>query len=302
VRDVRIAAAQMACSRDIKDNTAKIVDYIGRAAAERADVVVFPELAVTGQRKEDVLAADAAALDAALAAIAQEAKARQVYAIVGTPYVVDGARRNGAVVIGDDGTVLTRYAEVATRPGGAFSPGTDLGAMWFTLKGVHAIVTVGGDADWIEIGDLAANRGMCLHFHISCEADASGDSAIVRRQRNLVGLMFAQYGAVVNAADPTGLRRPSSPASGGSVIVSREGAHNKAAPEGLEYYLPYHTCVVKSAGTGETMICATRKTAARNPLDLEKLWRNRERKARPQSGWYEWIKQGALLVSGNAGE
>ena len=182
-----------------------------------------------------------------------------------------------------------------------FRPGASLKAMWFNVKKVQAIVTIGDDADWIEIADLAANRGMQLHFHISYQADASAEAATLRKQRNLLMLMYAKYGAVVNAADTSGLSNPSSPAGGMSMIVSREGGHNKPAPSGLEYYLPYQTSVMKSAGSTETMIVATRKTSARNDIDLIKHWRNQNRRDREQSGWYEWIKKGTSLIEKDTG-
>ncbi len=169
--------------------------------------------------------------------------------------------------------------------------------MWFTVKGVHSIVTIGDEADWIEIADLAANRGMYLHFHISYESDASADDAILRQQRNLLMLRYARYGAVVNAADPGKSPNPSSPASGASMIVSREGGHEQPSPAGIEYYLPYQTSVVESAGPEEAMIFATRKTAERNDLDLDRHHGNRGRKSRVQSGWFDWIAAGAALTT-----
>jgi len=80
------------------------------------------------------------------------------------------------------------------------------------------------------------------------------------------------------------------------------GGHNKPCPGGLEYYLPYQTSIVKSAGLGETMIYTTRKTVARNDMDLTKHWRNRNRKRRAESRWYEWIKKGVWLIEKDIGE
>ena len=148
-----------------------------------------------------------------------------------------------------------------------------------------------------EIADLAANRGMYLHFHISYKSDASADDAILRMQRNLLMLRYAKYAAAVNAADPSDLPNPSSAAGGMSLIVSRQGGHEQAAPAGIEYYLPYQTSLVKGAGTAETMICATRRTTRSNDLDLDRHHRNRDRRSRPQQGWYDWITLGAGLTT-----
>lgn len=300
-REIKIAAAQIACSRTMEDNIQKIKERIQQAAHQGADVVVFPELAATGSRKEDIESADQEALDTALSQIKQEAEAEGIYVIVGMPYFVDGNRKNCAFAIGDDGGIKTRYEQLNATWTDTFQPGSSLKNMWFQLKGVHSIVTIGEDSKWAEIADLAANRGMYLHFHISYSADTSADEAILRRQQNLLMLTYAQYGAVVNAADPAGSPDPSSPASGISVIVSREGGHNRPAPDDLEHYLPYQTSVVKSAGSGETMIYATRTTTAGNNMDLMRNWRNRNRRNRAQKGWFDWIKFGAQMVE-NADE
>ena len=295
-RSVKIAAAQIACSRHIHENVSKIEDYIQQAANQAADIIVFPELTVTGSIKDDVLAASQSALDIALYRIRNAARNSNIYAIVGMPFFVDGHRSNCAFVIGDDGSIQTRYAQIVVTQSDLFKAGLGTKTMWFKLKGVPAIVTIGDDAKWVEMADLAANRGMYLHFHISYEADSSADGTILRKQKNLLMLMYAKYGAVVNAANTSQLPNPSSSASGVSMIVSREGGHNRPCPGGLEYYLPYQTSIVKSAGLGETVVYATRKTAARNDMDLTNYWRNRNRKTRAESGWYEWIKQGVWLT------
>lgn len=295
-REVKIAAAQIVCTRDIGENVAKVTAYIRQAAEQGADIVVFPELAVTGRNQENILAANQSEMANALERIRNEADSRNVYVIVGMPYFVDGHRMNCAIVIGDDGRIRTRYAQLAVSRGDLFRSGTTTKAMWFGLKGVHSIVTIGNDANWVEIADLAASRGMYLHFHIANEAYSSIERAKSGKQRNLLMLMYARYGAAVNAAVPTGATKSEASTGGMSMIVSREGGHNKTAPTALEYYLPYQTSIVKSAGSNETMIVAVRRTSARNDLDLAGHWRNRNRKSRAQSGWYEWIKRGALLI------
>jgi len=303
-RNIKIAAAQIVCSRTISENVKKIKGYIQSAAGQGADIVVFPELAVTGSAKEDIAAANQSELDNALAEIRRQADEKDMYVIVGMPYFADGHRQNCAFVIADDGSIQTRYAQLAAGGSGGpaeFVAGSSAGAMWFELKGVHSIVTIGGDADMVEIADLAASRGMYLHFHITCETYASADKALLARQRNLLMLMYAKYGAVVNAAAPE-TSNLGAAAGGMSMIVSREGGHNKPAPSGLEYYLPYQTSIAKSAGPGEAMIVATRKTAAQNDMDLARYWRNRDRRNRPQKGWYDWIKYGATLIRPDADE
>jgi NAD+ synthase (glutamine-hydrolysing) len=53
---MRLALAQInSVVGDIDGNAVRIVDWLGRARAENADVVLFPELAVTGYPPEDLL-------------------------------------------------------------------------------------------------------------------------------------------------------------------------------------------------------------------------------------------------------
>ena len=48
---------------DLDGNTRKIIDYINKAEKERADIVVFPELAITGYPPEDLLLKDQFVMD-----------------------------------------------------------------------------------------------------------------------------------------------------------------------------------------------------------------------------------------------
>jgi hypothetical protein len=80
------------------------------------------------------------------------------------------------------------------------------------------------------------------------------------------------------------------------MIVSREGGHNQPSPAGLEYYLPYQTSVVTSGSADETLLIATRRLAAKNPMDWDRHYKNRNRRSRKQAGWDEWIKQGMWLI------
>jgi len=212
--------------------------------------------------------------------------------VQGSQVIIDISGGHG----GDDGSIRTGYAQITANRGDLLQSGTSTKTMWFELKGVHSIVTIGDDANLVEIADLAANRGMCLHFHIACEVHTSADEQILAKERNLLMLMYARYGAVVNAAVQADTSNPSALAGGMSMIVSREGGHNRPAPGGLEYYLPYQTSIVASAGSTEMMIFAVRRTSATNNMDLIRNWRNRNRSSRAQSGWHEWIKAGASLI------
>src|ERR687890_2820595 len=98
---LRVALAQINSTvGDIQGNAAKIRDYIGRARDEGAQLVVFPELALTGYPPEDLLLkthfVDAAG--AALEEIARETEG--IVALVGFPERRDDVY-NACAVLGD---------------------------------------------------------------------------------------------------------------------------------------------------------------------------------------------------------
>ena len=52
--------------------------------------------------------------------------------------------------------------------------------MWFRVKGVPAFVTIGRDALWTELAELAAVAGAQIHIHLDHDVD---DSPAARQRR-----------------------------------------------------------------------------------------------------------------------
>src|ERR687890_2478262 len=106
---LRVALAQINSTvGDIQGNAAKIRDYIGRARDEGAQLVVFPELALTGYPPEDLLLkthfVDAAG--AALEEIARDAEG--IVALVGFPERRDDVYNSAAVLADGRGQAVYR--------------------------------------------------------------------------------------------------------------------------------------------------------------------------------------------------
>ncbi len=98
---LRVALAQInPCVGDIAGNTLKILEYIGRSRAQNADVVVFPELAITGYPPED-LAIRESFLNANTGALARVIEASTGLTVVCGFIEADGGRYNAAAVIQD---------------------------------------------------------------------------------------------------------------------------------------------------------------------------------------------------------
>ena len=100
---VRVAVAQIDCTvGDFAANRRRIVDAAAQAARAGADVLLTPELSISGYPPEDLLlrASFYTAADAALRALAQDlAQFPGLHAIVGHPMARGGARFNAASLL-----------------------------------------------------------------------------------------------------------------------------------------------------------------------------------------------------------
>lgn len=105
---MRIAVAQMPMAWTADENTTTILDHLGRAKSHSADLVLFPECAITGYHRRVPEVAAPAVVEASLARIRAGCAALELPAMLGTPRVSeDGAAVvNSAVAIGADGGVL----------------------------------------------------------------------------------------------------------------------------------------------------------------------------------------------------
>jgi len=116
---LRVALAQLNPTvGDIDGNATLADEWIGRARQQGADVVVLPELVISGYPPEDLLLKPhfLAACEEAVDALAQGVEG--IVALVGCP-VRDAALHNGLAVIAG-GRVLTRYRKVHLPNYGVF--------------------------------------------------------------------------------------------------------------------------------------------------------------------------------------
>jgi predicted amidohydrolase len=259
---ITIAAAQMACSRSVADNVARMKRMIRSAKAKGADVAVFPELTVTGAGDAEVAHADEATLKAALAQIQEAAKAAQIAVVFGMPHVEEGKRQNCAFAVSPEGTLMTRYAQIVVDRPDLFVPGSNTRSLWLRIKGVPAVPTIGRDALWSEIAELAAVRGAQLHFHLCYDRDTSKAGTLLRHQLWVNLASFRTFTATVNAAAPAGLVQPSGAANGGSILWEDfHRAHSGKAGG----YAPHSAVRLAAAGAGEEILIATQEIPPTNP-------------------------------------
>jgi hypothetical protein len=188
-------------------------------------------------------------------------------------------KRNSAFVIGPDGAVLTRYDQLAA--GASFEPGMNPASMWFRVRGVPAVVTIGRDGLWSEIAELAAVAGAQVHIHITNEPPSE---RLLQVWSNLAS--FLTFSVTVNA-------------QGGSAIwddlgtlEERRAAAREEASKALGSALvfsPFSANLVVKAGTGPQVICARRTVHKRNPYHPR-----RTSGLNPAMGW--WYELGAKQI------
>src|SRR5437763_8403257 len=100
---LRLALAQMdLVVGDLIANEAKLRDHLGRAREAGAQLVVFPELAVTGYPPEDLLLKRHFLADARATLERIAADARDIVAIVGFPELAEDVY-NATAVLADGG-------------------------------------------------------------------------------------------------------------------------------------------------------------------------------------------------------
>lgn len=153
--DITLAVAQ------VSDNLSEIEAMITKARAKRADLVALPERAVP---------------ETTLARLHAATREHSITVVVGMEHRQAAGRYNSAFVLGSDGSVLTHYDQLsATSP---FQTGSRAAAMWFRVKGVPAVVTMGRDGLWSELSELAAVAGAQIHVHLDHDPASSPGIAV----------------------------------------------------------------------------------------------------------------------------
>ena len=171
MRSLRVALAQINSTvGDLEGNTAKILHHINRARDAGADLIAFPELAVTGYPPEDLLLKPSF-LKANLASLEKiVAGSRGITAVVGFVDVDDDIFNAAAVIY--DGNLAHVYHKVYLPNYGVFDEeryfqrGSEQPV--FTLSGVKLGVSVCEDV-WYSPGPVSiqAQAGAQLQVNIN---------------------------------------------------------------------------------------------------------------------------------------
>ncbi|MDA0988085.1 MAG: NAD+ synthase [Chloroflexi bacterium] len=160
MRKLRLAMAQINTTvGDLDGNTAKILDYIQQAKAQQADLVAFPEMAITGYPPEDLLF-QPSFIQANIQKMHQVvAQSQGITVVVG--FVDSQDDIHNAAAIAHDGHLLGIYHKMYLPNYGVFDEDRYFKAgdqcPVFVINGIHIGVNICEDI-WYALGPTAVQR------------------------------------------------------------------------------------------------------------------------------------------------
>jgi len=159
-RDFRLALAQINPTvGDIRGNTDKMLEYVDRARAARADLIAFPELSITGYPPEDLLFKPSFLKDN-LAATQEVVQASQGIAVV-VGYVSIEPDISNAAALAYDGKHVDTYRKMYLPNYGVFDEDRYFrkgnACPVYIINGVRIGVGICEDI-WYPVGPMAVQR------------------------------------------------------------------------------------------------------------------------------------------------
>ena len=186
MRQLRLAMAQMNTTvGDLRGNTERLLHLMEEARAQKADLVAFPELAITGYPPEDLLFKRGFLRDAAECLNQVAAATGQLTVVVGVPHIADGDLYNGAAVA-QGGKVVAVYHKMYLPTYGVFDEDRYFrgGRMCpvFIVNGVGVGVNICEDI-WYADGPMAvqAAAGAEVIININASPYHRGKGALRQR-------------------------------------------------------------------------------------------------------------------------
>lgn len=201
-----VAVAQMKFRAGIGDNVSWITGVIRSSARAGADAVLFPECAVTGYNR-DFARISRSEIDAALQAIAAEARAARCPVLVGSPTFTGRKRRNSLVVFDSSGREVFCYSKIhlTARDGRFFTPGNALA--FFRVAGVSCTAVICHERRYPELVRLPVMLGAQIVFHPNAGLDSLAVSKSKRHGRDGIAVRAFEnevYYVFANSVGPQG--------------------------------------------------------------------------------------------------
>ncbi|HTL19030.1 MAG TPA: carbon-nitrogen hydrolase family protein, partial [Patescibacteria group bacterium] len=178
-----IAAAQMKFRAGISENVSWITRVIRSSARAGADVILFPECAVTGYNC-DFGRISPSQVETALQTIASEARATRTSVLVGIPTFTRSKRFNSLVVFDRHGRKNFCYSKIhlTARDRRFFNPGNTLA--FFRIAGVPCTAIICHERRYPELVRLPVMLGAQIIFHPNAGLDSLSVSKRKRHGRD----------------------------------------------------------------------------------------------------------------------
>jgi len=173
-----VATCQLLVGQEIRKNAETICSLIDRATDQGAEVVHFPECALSGYGSSKWPLWDGfdwRALDSAVQRVRDCCSKRSIWAVVGSAWLDSEVEsvRNALLVVDDAGKLVGRYNKrhCSENDLKAFSPGTQ--PLVFDISGVRCGASVCLDWSFPEVFAAYADAGVELVFHSAFSAGGS---------------------------------------------------------------------------------------------------------------------------------
>jgi predicted amidohydrolase len=171
-KTLQVSCVQLHWAVDLARNLASTLGYMNRAKEIGSRVVLFPETTLTSYYFPYVITLDAGEVRAALDRVCAEARALDLWTIVGTLRKTGDRYLNIAHVIAPDGRIGHEYAKVnmAGRDEKKYCRGGDKLSL-FEIDGVLCTLVICRDGRHPELYRIPAMAGAQILFQPSCSSD-----------------------------------------------------------------------------------------------------------------------------------
>src|SRR6266566_6617586 len=203
---LHIAAVQMKFRPTIGQNVEQIVERIHSAARAGADVILFPECAVTGYRR-DFKGLTPGPVHQGCAEVARAAREARCNVLVGSPSFRNGSWFNSLLVFDRLGGTVFEYSKIhlAAWDSRFFQPGKSLA--FFRIDGVPATAIICHERRYPELVRLPVMLGAQIVFHPNAGLDTLQVSRTKRHGRDGIAVRAFEnqvYYVLANSVGPQG--------------------------------------------------------------------------------------------------
>jgi len=203
---LQIAVVQMKFLPSIDQNVGRVIEWIDAAARDGADVILFPECALTGYRRE-FKGLEAGAVNQGCAEVARAARQARCNVLVGSPTFRDERWFNSLLVFDRRGRKVFEYSKIhlAEWDTRFFRRGNSLA--FFRVDGVPATAIICHERRYPELVRLPVMLGARMVFHPNAGLDTLEVSRTKRRGRDGIAVRAFEnqvYYVFANSVGPQG--------------------------------------------------------------------------------------------------